>query len=146
MRQKLLKFAWVYGLICTIIMGFLILPLAWMIPMNVHVYKAYKEDKKVGIVFAYFYALLCDPLVGPWIFLSIMDKKERHTYFFVSGVLGCIAAGSSLVPLAWMIPLTVKMYHSMNEDQPMGPYAKVFWLLLMSVPQGVMLLTEDPIE
>ena len=75
-----------------------------------------------------------------------MEKKVRHQYLFIMGIINCIMVGSSLIPLAWMIPLTINMYKAYSEDTEVGPYTKFFWLILMSAPQGVMLLVEDNIK
>ena len=146
MKQKLLKASWIYGLIITIISGLLIIPLCWTIPMNVHLYKCYKENKTPGIAYTICYAFFVEGMVAPWIFLALMDKKVRHQYMFIVALINCILIGSSLIPLIWMIPLTINMYKDAYEDQPVGPYTKFFWLALMNVSQGVMLLVEDSLD
>ncbi len=43
--------AFILCLISTISMGFLLIPLAWCIPMTIKVYKAYKNDEKLSVGF-----------------------------------------------------------------------------------------------
>ena len=146
-KQKLLKGAWVYSLIMTICLGLLIIPLCWMIPMNVVIYKAYKNNQKLSIPFTICYSIFCmDPMVVPFVALAVMDKKERHQYLFIWGVVDCILLGSGLIPLIWMIPLTINMYKAAKEDQPVGVYSKFFWFLLVNAAQGAMLLFEDNLD
>ncbi len=43
--------AFILCLISTIVSGFLLIPLAWCIPMTIKVYKAYKEDTELSVGF-----------------------------------------------------------------------------------------------
>ncbi len=43
--------AFILCLLCTIGMGWLLIPLCWCIPMTVSVYKAYKGEKTLSVGF-----------------------------------------------------------------------------------------------
>lgn len=55
-------------------------------------------------------------------------------------IMGCIAQGWLLIPLAWCIPMTVSVFKSLNEGRPIGTGMKVCVLLFVNLIAGVCLL------
>ena len=55
-------------------------------------------------------------------------------------ILGCIAVGWALIPLAWCIPMTVSLFRKLNSGEPIGIGLKVCTLLFVSRVAGILLL------
>ena len=55
-------------------------------------------------------------------------------------IIGCIVQGWTILPLAWMIPITVAIFKRMNSGQPVGTGLKVAALLLVNLVAGICLL------
>ena len=60
-------------------------------------------------------------------------------------ILSCIAgAFAFLIPLAWMIPLTVHVFKKLNQSQPISTGVKVCVLLFCNLVAGILLLCATP--
>lgn len=55
-------------------------------------------------------------------------------------ILGCVAQGWMLIPLAWCIPITVKIFKCLKTKTPMSTGLKVCTLLFVSLVSGICLL------
>lgn len=55
-------------------------------------------------------------------------------------ILGCIAQGWMLLPLAWCLPITTSICGRMNRGEPVGAGLKVCALLFVSLLGGILLL------
>ena len=55
-------------------------------------------------------------------------------------VLGCIAFGWALIPLAWCIPITVSIFRKLNNGEPIGVGLKVCAMLFVNLIAGILLL------
>ncbi len=55
-------------------------------------------------------------------------------------ILGCIAQGWMLLPLAWCLPITISICNKMNRGEPVGTGLKVCALLFVSLLGGILLL------
>ncbi len=55
-------------------------------------------------------------------------------------VLGCIAQGWMIIPLAWCLPITISSFKKMNAGQPIGTGMKVCTLLFVSLIAGICML------
>lgn len=55
-------------------------------------------------------------------------------------ILGCIAQGWLLVPLAWCLPTTISACNRMKNGEPVGTGLKVCALLFVSLIGGILLL------
>ena len=142
MKQQIKKAAFITALIATIIEGLAIIPLAWMIPFTIKIKKAADNDEHLSVLFLVFYALLsCDPITTTLLVLS-EDKETRYQYLFINAIISCVTAGSLLIPLAWMIPLTIKMYKA-TQGEKLTPTIRVLWFIFMSTIYGAVLLIED---
>jgi uncharacterized membrane protein YvbJ len=58
-------------------------------------------------------------------------------------VLGCIVAGFTIIALAWYIPMTVSIFHSLNEHRKVSVGMKVCTLIFIGVVPGILLLCSD---
>lgn len=55
-------------------------------------------------------------------------------------ILGCIASGWLLVPLAWCLPITISICNKMKNNEPVGTGLKVCALLFVNLIGGILLL------
>ena len=58
-------------------------------------------------------------------------------------VLGCIALGWMIIPLAWCIPMTVVTFRKIDNREPLGVGLKVCTLLFVSLVAGICMLCMD---
>ena len=57
-------------------------------------------------------------------------------------ILSCIAIGWTLIPLAWLIPMTIKISNRETSGQPLGTGFKVCVLLFGNLIAGILLLCD----
>ena len=55
-------------------------------------------------------------------------------------ILGCIAQGWLLIPLAWCLPITISICNKMKNGEPVGAGLKVCSLLFVNLIGGILLL------
>lgn len=55
-------------------------------------------------------------------------------------ILGCIAQGWLLLPLAWCLPITISICSRMKRNEPVGTGLKVCALLFVNLIGGILLL------
>lgn len=55
-------------------------------------------------------------------------------------ILGCIAQGWLLLPLAWCLPITISICNKMKNNEPVGVGLKVCSLLFVNLIGGILLL------
>ena len=55
-------------------------------------------------------------------------------------ILGCVAQGWLLVPLAWCLPITISVCNRMKSGEPIGTGLKVCALLFVNLIGGILLL------
>lgn len=60
-------------------------------------------------------------------------------------ILGCIAEGWAIIPLAWCIPITVSVFKSLNTGRPVGTGMKICTLIFVSLVAGICLLCSDDV-
>ncbi len=58
-------------------------------------------------------------------------------------ILGCVSQGWLLIPLAWCIPMTVKIFNCLKTGQPISTAMKVCTLLFVNMVAGICLLCMD---
>lgn len=74
------------------------------------------------------------------------EKKEKggNDGLAVAGkiflILGCIAQGWLLLPLAWCLPITISICNKMKNNEPVGTGLKVCALLFVNLIGGILLL------
>lgn len=73
------------------------------------------------------------------------DSKDDTlaTVVKVFMILGCIANGWLLLPLAWCIPMTVSVFRHLKEKKPIGTGMKVCSLLFVNLIAGICMLCMD---
>ena len=72
------------------------------------------------------------------------DKNSTlNTVCKVFMVLGCIAMGWALIPLAWCIPMTVSFFGKVRDGRRVGVGFKVCTLLFVSLIAGIIMLCRD---
>lgn len=69
--------------------------------------------------------------------------EAMQTVVKVFMLLGCIAYGWLLIPLAWCIPMTVSVFRSFKEGRPVSTGMKVCTLLFVNLVAGICLLCID---
>ena len=55
-------------------------------------------------------------------------------------ILGCVAQGWLLLPLAWCLPITISICNKMKYNEPVGTGLKVCSLLFVNLIGGILLL------
>lgn len=55
-------------------------------------------------------------------------------------ILGCVAQGWLLLPLAWCLPITISICNRMKAGEPVGTGLKVCSLLFVNIIGGILLL------
>lgn len=55
-------------------------------------------------------------------------------------VIACISAGLALIPLCWMIPMTVHYFHAVRDKRHVGVGFKVCSLLFVNLLAGIFML------
>ncbi len=55
-------------------------------------------------------------------------------------ILGCIAQGVLLLPLAWCLPITISIFGRMKRGEPVGTGLKVCAMLFVNLIGGILLL------
>ena len=55
-------------------------------------------------------------------------------------IIGCIAQGWMILPLAWCLPITISVFNSFRDKKPIGTGLKVCTLLFVNLIAGVCLL------
>ena len=58
-------------------------------------------------------------------------------------IIGCIAQGWLIIPLAWCIPITVSIFNSLKNNTPISTGTKVCTLLFVNMIAGICLLCKD---
>ena len=143
MNKQIKKAAFIVSLVSTILWSpfTLFISLAWMIPMTIHIYHLYKEDKEPSMVFVVLHWFFSGDMITHILLFLVSDLKKRHGFLFIDGIITAVKTGFSL-PLAWIIPLTIFMYKKWDGDK-MDIVTALLWLILMNdIPHGVLLLIE----
>lgn len=73
------------------------------------------------------------------------SKKDDtlETIVKVMLILGCIAEGWLIIPLAWCIPITVTIFKRFKTGEPIGTGLKICSLLFVNLIAGICLLCMD---
>lgn len=73
------------------------------------------------------------------------SKKDDtlETIVKVMLILGCVAEGWLIIPLAWCIPITVTIFRRFKAGEPISTGLKVCSLLFVNLIAGICLLCMD---
>lgn len=73
--------------------------------------------------------------------VAVKEKDDTmHTIVKIFLILGCIAQGWLILPLAWCLPITISVFNSLRDNQPIGTGMKVCSLLFVNMIAGICLL------
>ena len=65
---------------------------------------------------------------------------------FIFCVIACVFWGFGLIPLIWMVPLTVMLYNKIKNKEPIDIAFKVVVLIFVSLIGGILLIVGDDCE
>ena len=83
------------------------------------------------------------------VYSETKTKKRDSTLMtvaFVFNIIGCIIFASFIIPLAWMIPMTVSLNDKIKNNEPISVGFKVCNLIFVSLISGILLLVGDENE
>lgn len=74
-----------------------------------------------------------------------MQPKDDtlHIVIRIFLILGCIAYGCFIIPLAWCLPITISICKKMKNGEPVGLGLKISALLFVNLIAGVCLLASN---
>lgn len=76
--------------------------------------------------------------------LQKSSKNETlSTVIKVFLIIGCIAQGWAIIPLAWCIPMTVSIFNKLKRGEPISMGLKICTLLFVSIVSGICMLCMD---
>lgn len=85
-----------------------------------------------------------EAVICPGCGCALPKKKGGNDGLAVAGrvflILGCIAQGWLLLPLAWCLPITISICNRMKNNEPVGTGLKVCALLFVNLIGGILLL------
>lgn len=71
------------------------------------------------------------------------SETTLQTVAKVFMILGTIANGFALIPLAWCIPMTVSYFRKVKNGEPVSTGFKVCSLLFVNVVSGILMLCDS---
>ena len=74
------------------------------------------------------------------------SSSTRDTLLLVAKIFMIIATATSaifIIPLAWMLPMTLSLHRKMENKEPISVTFKVCTLLFVSLVAGILLLCTD---
>ncbi|MBP3493720.1 MAG: hypothetical protein J6J83_03800 [Oscillospiraceae bacterium] len=85
----------------------------------------------------------CGRSIAPTQPPAVVTAKSDDTLVTIIKVfliLGCIAQGWCIIPLAWCLPITISIFHRFRDNQPVSTGLKVCSLLFVNMIAGICLL------
>ena len=122
MKKNKLKFAaYIVALVTTILVGIMTIPvicfpLAWMIPLTITILFMSEGNKRASPSFIFWVGIL---LFNPAISILLLYSENKYTrrrWAYYYAILFDVLCGLFLIPLAWMIPFTVKLNKASSEE------------------------------
>lgn len=71
------------------------------------------------------------------------ENDTLDTVIKVFLIIGCIAQGWAILPLAWCLPITISIFNRMRDKKPIGTGLKVCTLLFVNLVAGICLLCRN---
>lgn len=68
------------------------------------------------------------------------DESAIVTVIRVFLVLSCVAAGFSIIALAWVLPMTLSIWRKLDRKEPVGLALKICTLIFVNIIPGILLL------
>ncbi|MCH5171796.1 MAG: hypothetical protein J1F31_03060 [Erysipelotrichales bacterium] len=58
-------------------------------------------------------------------------------------IISCVALGWMIIPLFWLIPVTVHYFHAVRDHRPVSTAYKVCVLLFINMLAGILMLVDN---
>ena len=58
-------------------------------------------------------------------------------------ILSCVTSGLLIIPLAWMIPMTISYSNKCSNNEPIGIGFKVCTLIFVNIIAGILMLCDN---
>ena len=74
-----------------------------------------------------------------------VQESESSTLKLVAKIfmiLSCVSVAWTLIPLCWMIPMTVHYHKAAKENRPVGIGFKICTLLFVNLLSGILMLCD----
>ena len=71
---------------------------------------------------------------------KVKSDDTLETVIKVFLIIGCVAQGWLLIPLAWCLPITISVFKSLKENKPIGTGMKICTLLFVNMIAGICML------
>ncbi len=121
MRNKRKLAAFIVALVTTIIVGLLTIPafcfpLVWMLPLTFSILYKYKKERRASPAYIMWITIL---MVNPAIAILLLTSENKYTrrrWCYDFALLQTILCGVLILPLAWMIPFTVKLNKASSAE------------------------------
>lgn len=85
----------------------------------------------------------CEVNTNSGVLKNIKRDKTMATVVKVFLILGCLAQGWMIIPLAWCLPITISVFDKLNENKPIGTGLKICSLIFVSIVAGICLFCID---
>ncbi len=146
--NELQKLAYVFMILGAIASGFLLIPLAWTIPMTVYYWKRVKEGTPVSITFKIFALIFVNVTGGV---LMLCDKSEGgpssrediQRAILINLIVTTVCSAFAIIPLAWCIPLTIIYSNAVKEGKPISRTLKVLTTLFINWAAGYLMAVDS---
>lgn len=70
------------------------------------------------------------------------DSSSLKTIAKIFMIIGCVAMGLALIPLAWTIPMTISYSNKIESGEPVSVGFKVCTLLFVNTIAGILMLCD----
>ena len=83
------------------------------------------------------------------VYAETKSKRRDSTLMTVAlvfNIIACVIFASFIIPLAWMIPMTVSLNDKIKNNEPISVGFKVCNLIFVSLISGILLLVGDENE
>ena len=145
--NELQKLAYVMMILGTVAAGFMLLPLAWCIPMTVYYKKCIKEGTPVSTTFKIFALIFVNLTAG---IIMLCDKSEGgpstreeiQKATLINLIITTVISGFAILPLAWCIPLTIIYSNAVKEGKPVSRTLKVLTFLFVNWAAGYLMAVD----
>ena len=81
---------------------------------------------------------------------TVVEKKKRNDTLATLGLVFCIIStvigGFLIIPLCWMLPMTISINNSIKEDREISLAMKICTMLFVNLLAGLFLLLADEVE
>lgn len=61
-------------------------------------------------------------------------------------IISCVAGGWALIPLCWMLPMTISYSRAIKEGREVSTAFKVCTLIFVNLISGILMLVSDDLK